>query len=359
MLVRQQLQVDRRPGARPGRRSALAVALAIGLLASSATAATADAGSDQLVVASVYAPGGVSSDSVSLAALQSDPQRCQPYAGQDMNELGRQGPVDLSLASSGPQSGTGALATILHRLQTPVALGGVTTVTVVNADGSPQVGPNSQLTPADLASPSDFANPVQSPVVQADGSVNQYDRPSRGSEEGQPDEDFLDEVQESQDGLPLPVAIEVFEGPPLTVSASASQTTVPAGATVSFTAEVSPPDQSGLSFDWSFDGGGRTRRRHGQADRGRTRRPLGPNAERLACRERRAASGGRLRWRAQLGQLAPTVVQHPGRCARAVRPRRRGRQAVAGGAPGVTRDPSRNSVASCGSIATRCRPPDQ
>ena len=77
-------------------------------------------------------------------------------------------------------------------------------------------------------------------MVQADGSVNQYDRPWRGSPNGQPDDDFLDEVQESQDGQPLPVTIEVFEGPPLTVTASASQTTVAAGATVSFTANVSP-----------------------------------------------------------------------------------------------------------------------
>ena len=117
-----------------------------------------------------------------------------------MNELGRQGSVDVSLASSGPQSGTWGLATILRCLRSPVALSAVTGVTVIGADGSPQVCANSQLTPADLASPSDFADTAEGPVVQADGSVNQYDRPSRGSPNGQPDEDFLDEVQEFKTG---------------------------------------------------------------------------------------------------------------------------------------------------------------
>ena len=94
---------------------------------------------------------------------------------------------------------------------------------MINSDGSPQVAANSQLTPADLASPSDFANRTDAPVVESLGSLNQYDRPSRATPSGEPDDDFLDEVQESQDGQPLPIAIEVFEGPPLTVTATASQ----------------------------------------------------------------------------------------------------------------------------------------
>ncbi|MGA2927234.1 MAG: PKD domain-containing protein [Solirubrobacteraceae bacterium] len=235
----------------------LALTLGLWAVAGAAVAgalAAPAAGADPLVAATVYSSSGVSTDSVSLAALQANPQ-CPQYGQPTMPELGRQGPVTVSLAPSGPQTGTWALATILGCLQTPIALAAVTGATVINADGSPQIAPASQLTPADLATPSDFADSTQSPVVQADGSVNQYDRPSRGSSNGEPDEDFDDEVQESQDGQPLPIAIDVFEGPLLSVTASASPTTVAAGSAVSFTATVSPPGQGGLAYSWEFGGG--------------------------------------------------------------------------------------------------------
>jgi PKD repeat protein len=125
-------------------------------------------------------------------------------------------------------------------------------VTVLNGDGSPQEDSGSLITRADSASPSDFSNSSESPVVEDRGSVIQYDRPWRGS---QTDLDFLDEVQESNNGAPAPIAIEVFEGPLLEVGITASQTSVPVGGTVSFSATVSPPGQSGLTYSWNFDGG--------------------------------------------------------------------------------------------------------
>jgi PKD repeat protein len=243
--------INRRPGSFPGRRLALLCALTLGVFGCSATLAGADPSSDVLVTASVYASSGTSPDSVTVGALEANPGQCPTYQESNMNELGRQGWVDVPLAANN----TWSLPTILPCLQTPIPLSSVKGVTVINPDGSPQVGADSQITPQDLASPSDFNNPSEYPVVQALGSANQYDRPWRGSPQGQLDYDFLDEVQASQDGQPAPIALEVFEGPILTVTANASRTTVPAGGSASFSASVTGADDSGLSYTWNFDGG--------------------------------------------------------------------------------------------------------
>ncbi len=174
-----------------------------------------------------------------------------------MDELGRNGFVDVPLPSSGVGTGTWALSTVLGCLSTPVPVSAVHGITVINGDGSPQVDQGSMLTPADLApqGSTDFNNPQEAPVVEALGSLNQYDRPWRGNAQGQTDEDFLDEVQETQNDQPTPIAIEVFEGPLLTVSVSASQTTVPVGGTVTFDATVTGQNGSPLAYNWNFGGG--------------------------------------------------------------------------------------------------------
>jgi PKD repeat protein len=239
--------VNRRSGLFPGRRFGLVLVLTLAALGGSAAVAGADSGSSPLVTATVYSSSGTSPDSVTVAALQANPGQCPTYQGQSMNELGRQGFVPVTLA----QNATWSLPTILSCLQTPIPVGAVTGVTVINAGGSPELGSGSQLTPADLApSGSDFNNSSEYPVVQALGSVNQYDRPWRGSPQGQPDYDYLDEVQVSQ-----PITMEVFEGPHLTVRVKASRTTVPVGKTVSFTASVTGADDSSLSYNWNFGGG--------------------------------------------------------------------------------------------------------
>ena len=229
------------------------LACMVGGLGCQAAVAAADPSSDEVVSATVYSPSGTTqNDSVSLAQLQSN-AHCAAYSGTDMNELGRNGFVDVQLAPEG----TWALSTVLGCLSTPVPVAAVHGVTVITGQGAPETGPGSVLTPADLApqGSTDFNNPQEAPVVQALGSLNQYDRPWRGGGQGQPDYDFLDEVQGTDNGQPLPIAIEVFEGPLLTVTVSASRTTVPTGGTVTFNATVTGQNGSALSYSWSFDGG--------------------------------------------------------------------------------------------------------
>jgi hypothetical protein len=226
----------------------LALAIAAGLLGSSGPLARADDGSQQIVVATVYSPSGSSTESASLSTLQ----QCPTYSGPStMQELGLQGNF---VAVTFP-SNTWALSTVLSCLPQPVALNGQGGVTVLNGDGTPETGSGSQLTAADLAPPgqTDFDNPDEGPVVAALGSANRYDRPWRGSAAGT-DYDFLDEVVQSENGQPEPITIEVFEGPLLTVTAHASQTTVRAGGSVTFSAAVTGQNDSGLSYNWSFDG---------------------------------------------------------------------------------------------------------
>jgi hypothetical protein len=237
-----------------GRRFAVALALTAGLLACAGAPAQADSSSDQVVSATVYKQNGTTlqNDSVSLAQLQSDPQ-CTTYSGTDMNELGRTGFVDVQLAPNA----TWALSTVLGCLTTPVQVSAVKGITVINGQGSPEEDPGSMLAGKDLAAPgsTDFNNPQEAPVVQALGSSNQYDRPWRGNGQGQPDYDYLDEVQGSDNDQPLPIAIEVFEGGVLTVAVSASKTSLPAGGSVTFTTTVTGQGNSALSYGWDFDGG--------------------------------------------------------------------------------------------------------
>ncbi len=230
--------------------------LACGLAALGAPAAvaTADPSSDEVVSATVYSPSGTTqqNDAVSLAQLQSNPQ-CTPYSGSDMNELGRNGFVDVALSPDA----SWPLTTVLGCLSTPVPVAAVKGITVIDDQGAPEEGSGSVLTGKDLApqGSTDFNNPQEAPVVQALGSLNQYDRPWRGNGGGQTDEDLLDEVQGTDNDQPLPIAIEVFEGQLLTVTVSASRTTVPAGGSVTFNTTVTGDNGSALSYSWNFDGG--------------------------------------------------------------------------------------------------------
>ena len=233
-------------------RFALALVSALVALCATSAGALADNSSDVLLSATVYSSKGTITDSVTLGALQADPTRCPAYGGPPtMHELGRQGFVDVQLPPSGAQTGTWSMATVLGCLQTPIPFSAVQGITVLNSDGSPQSGAASALKAADLASPSDFSDTTQGPVVEALGSLNQYDRPWRGGA----DQDYLDEVQQSVNGQAQPIAIEVFEGALLTVNLHASRTSVPVGGTVTFHATVAGGAASGLTYAWSFGGG--------------------------------------------------------------------------------------------------------
>jgi PKD repeat protein len=222
----------------------LVLGLALALLGS-AGVASADSGSAPMVTATIYATGGgTSSESVSSSQLLADPQNCPPYSPTQMDEHGSPGTTSVGLPQEhGSGTGTWSVATILGCLAPKVSPSDVTGITVLDTDGSPQVSGGSQLTPPDLAIPSDFQPNTDSPVVSNLGSSFQYNRPWRG----QGDLNANDQVTNSD-----PISIEVFEGPPLTVSATASQATVAAGSSVSFSAQVAGNQGSALTYDWSF-----------------------------------------------------------------------------------------------------------
>lgn len=235
---------NRRPGISPGRRFALALGLTLALFGS-AGSASADSAAAAMVSATIYASGGgTSTTSVSTPELLADTQNCPAYSQTEMTEYDSSGSAPVGLAhENGSGTGTWAMSTILHCLRNPVSVGDVTGITVVNSDGSPQAASGSQLTPADLASPSDFQPNTDSPVVSNLGSSFQYNRPWRG----QGDLNANDQVTSSD-----PISIEVFEGPPLTVNASASASSPAAGSSVSFSATVTGDENSALTYNWSF-----------------------------------------------------------------------------------------------------------
>jgi hypothetical protein len=214
-------------------------ALAATALAGPTAGASADAGSP-LVEALVHQrSGAVVPDTVSESALQAGAQTCPPYSRAVMDEHGLNGqvvPVTLG-AQSWP------LASILACLQTPVPAAAVTGVTVIDDQGVPEAGADSLIGPDDLAAPTNFADPAESPVVSDLGSSVQYDRPWRGPG----DQDYLDEVVESP-----PLEIEVFEGTVLPVTVTPSATTVAAGSTITFTSQVSGAGANPLTYAWSF-----------------------------------------------------------------------------------------------------------
>jgi PKD repeat protein len=222
----------------------LALGLALALFGS-AGAASADSGAAPMVSATVYASGGgTSTTSVSASQLLADPQSCPPYSQTEMTEYTSSGSTPVGLPrENGSGTGTWPMSTILQCLQNHVSLADVTGITVFNGDGSPQVASGAQLKPADLASPSDFSPNTDSPVVSDLGSSFQYNRPWRG----QGDLNADDQVTSSD-----PIAIEVFEGPPLTVTATASPSSPAAGSSVSFSAQVSGDEDSALTYSWSF-----------------------------------------------------------------------------------------------------------
>ena len=143
------------------------LACGVAALGAPAAVATADPSSDEVVSATVYsATGTMQNDSVSLAQLESNPQ-CTPYSGTDMNELGRNGFVDVQFAPNA----TWALSTVLGCLSSPVPVSAVHGITVINSQGSPEDGPGSMLKPEDLLRPG------------LDG-LQQSSRSSRGSGAG-------------------------------------------------------------------------------------------------------------------------------------------------------------------------------
>jgi hypothetical protein len=231
-----------RPPATGARIIRLALAMSLPYLALAPVAGAAQNGS-QVVTALVYHAGnsGPVPDSGSLSALEAS---CPLYAGPNIELYTSSGEAPADQVNFQAAWSIGGL---LSCLATPIPLAAVTGVTVIGP-GGPELAAEAQLTSADLASPSDFSNPSESPLIYSDGDGLVYDRPWRGGT----DANAADQVVVP---APSPLVIEVFEGPLLTVSATASSTATAANRPVTFSASVGgAPAGSTLSYSWSFGG---------------------------------------------------------------------------------------------------------
>jgi hypothetical protein len=203
--------------------------------AGDAAGATPNAG--QPVNVTVYKQdGSTSHESITIGQLAGCPQ----YTGDPIT-LEPQG----TAATTGSQ--TWSLAQVLGCLSpTAVDVTNVTSAVVHHSDADQT--PEDALSQSDLQSPSDFPDHSQSPIITTDGTNILYFRPWRGGS----DNNGRDDVE---DPNPQPFILDVFEGPALTVSVTASQTNVSTGGSVTFTPSVTGGTTSNLSYSWSFDGG--------------------------------------------------------------------------------------------------------
>lgn len=224
---------DRRPGLVPGRRFALV--LAVALAASASVASVAAAADPPIISATIYSSKPTTSESASQGDLQ---QNCQ----EDPSSIREQGPGGSTTEnfSTYPGFGAWALGTLLSCLNPSIPIDAVTGLTVLNG-GSPE----SELSRADLGSPSDFEDAEQ-PIVSFNGGAVQYDRPPRNASDLNQEDQVLEPAGQ-------PLLVDVFEGPTLTVTATASTVTPQPGQTVSFTA-TETPKSTGLAWTWSVDG---------------------------------------------------------------------------------------------------------
>ena len=226
-------------------RRALATSSAlVAALAVAAGPARADPNASQQATATVYAAGSSpSTDSVSVGQLESG--GCPAYTGPNI-ELhqadGSQGPEEQV------SSEAWTLGALLGCLAQPVALGSVTGITIEGPNG-PQAADPSQLTPPDLTpGGSDFANPQEYPLLYSTGSGLTYARPWRGGSDANASDSFT-----AAD--PTAFTFDVFEGPLLHVTASATPATTKPGQAIQFAANVTgAPAGATLSYAWTFDG---------------------------------------------------------------------------------------------------------
>jgi PKD domain len=231
---------SRRPGSRPGRRLALAAAAAAVLACVPSPTALADDSNEQ-VVANVYAPASApTQDVVSLGALAG----CPTYTGPSLELYGPGGALEPAQTVS---RDAWTLGTVLSCLQRPIPAADVQGVVIVGPTG-PQYGTDSELDPGDLASPSDFADPSESPLIYDDGTGITYARPWRGGEDANAEDNFAL-------SYPSQFTFDVYEGSLLDVALTAPSS-IGGGKPVTFEATVSGvPAGATLSYAWDFDGG--------------------------------------------------------------------------------------------------------
>jgi hypothetical protein len=221
----------------------LALLLAFGLLGALGATAAGDP-TTPFVVVDVYSSSGMQPYQVSPTTLAG----CPAYTGQVPEQHGPGGTSYPQQTPDNPAAGTGMweISAVLQCLGVPVQQG--VTVSVEDENGAPEVSNGSELVGmGDLTSPSNFENSSEVPIVVDAGGVNYYYRPWRGAG----DYNARDSVTDNG-----PITIQVFEGSAtLNVTASVSNRNPTTADTVTFTATVTPPDQNGLQYAWSFDGG--------------------------------------------------------------------------------------------------------
>ncbi len=224
----------------------MALALAAAALGSSGPVAEADQGDARPVLsATLYrSDGSVSTPPpVTVGALAN----CQSYGNGPTPELYDR-TRDLGTQGLGSK-GAWSLAQVLACGLTPgVPAASITSITVHDLHEAPQTNPLSRLGPADLDdTQSNFADGAR-PLVTYDGSVISYYRPWRGAD----DQNAVDKVEEPGSS---PIAVDVYEGPAINLTVAASATTVPAGTTVNFAADLHGSASGQAHYAWDFDGG--------------------------------------------------------------------------------------------------------
>lgn len=235
---------NRRPGILPGRRFALALALSGALLGCSTAEAAADPNSGQQVTAVIYPKtGGITTESVTLGALA---QNCRPaYTGQPIARYRQDG---TQAPSGSVTATTWSVATVLGCLPTPVLIPDAIKILVVQGS-APETGPNSPLLPGDLTypNPSDFLNPLETPLITSDGNNITYDRPRRSLSDPNADDSVV-----APNGTDF--VFEVVERTLLSATVTPSANPVAVGGAVSFTAQAPGLAPGSLQYSWDFGG---------------------------------------------------------------------------------------------------------
>ena len=213
-----------------------------------------------VVQATIFPAGdGTRPASITVDQLQGGGANCPTYGASTMPENGANSTPD---AIPLPPL-TWTVGTVL-RCMDPSIDPSVNQIEVIGSNGSPESNsPYSVLGRADLASPSDYENTAENPVVSFSGTSTSYsslyNRPPRTSS----DPDERDEL--SSEGQPI--ELNVYLGKALTVTASASPSgQVAAGTPITFTAQAQTSDP--VKYTWTFGDAASVQRATGRIGEG-------------------------------------------------------------------------------------------
>jgi PKD repeat protein len=244
----------RRPGRLSGRRAALvAMALTTATLLLTPVARADSSFDPVLVDVTVFAASGPQTEPVTLSQLQASyPQYAGPSMMEQYNAAGVNHEVTLApdIAPAGTWPISEVVEAALSVADPSLALSDIDSIVVFTDADSPE----NPLDQADIASPSDFENPDESPVISEYGSYEYYYRPRRS---GGTDANASDAVGSNAINSPNednPVDVQVSEAKTFPVTITASPTTITAGQQIGFQAQPHDPSGDPLTYAWDFDG---------------------------------------------------------------------------------------------------------